>query len=466
MTSPAPRASFRSAPFGLPGHAWAMWGFGAFNAVNWSIALGTPMVLTARLLGARETMIGGLLALPPLLVVAQVAAAGYADRRGHKRLMLAGWSARSWLLLGMAPLPLLAGRVAPAVPLAALTLLLLAFNLLRGFTSGAWLPWLAYVMPEEKRGRYLGMEHLFINSGAAAALLLTGVLLGRQPAPWRYGLMFVIGWLAGQISLFCLRAVPAPAPAAAAAAPRPAAELRRRLGRIWGRRPFRRVTRTAAAFAVAVTAAPGFLVVYLRDAQNIPPDILMWLSALSTLGSLAAALVCSRLADRMGSRPLIRMAGALFSGLMLCWAVAAWNRYPVGAGVAAALFFLSGAAVTMLAVPQARLVLAYSPPRELTLALALNQTIISLGAAAASFVWGGLLEWGRRAADAGANLNPFGIFFVASAALCLGAQAVALWMPEPGAQPVARLLNVLFMEWPARALNVIWLPDEKRPKND
>ena len=54
---------------GLPNYTRRLLGFQAFNSVNFTIAIGTPMVLLAKFLGAGETMIGLLIALTPFFNV-------------------------------------------------------------------------------------------------------------------------------------------------------------------------------------------------------------------------------------------------------------------------------------------------------------------------------------------------------------------------------------------------------------
>jgi hypothetical protein len=49
--------------------------------------------------------------------------------------------------------------------LTALLALLFFFNLLRGISSAAWMPWIAQLIPEEVLGRFLSVDQFFMYLG-------------------------------------------------------------------------------------------------------------------------------------------------------------------------------------------------------------------------------------------------------------------------------------------------------------
>src|SRR4029078_406673 len=127
-----------SFPAGLH-HAYA---FALFNALSFQIVLGSPMVLFAKSLEATATVLGIITGMMPLLVIFQIPAANYIDRVGYKRFVYAGWGARVSIIFVMALVPITAGFLNPTTRLALILMLLFAFNLSRGISSSAWLPWL------------------------------------------------------------------------------------------------------------------------------------------------------------------------------------------------------------------------------------------------------------------------------------------------------------------------------------
>ena len=64
------------------------------------------MVLYAKSLGASATILGIVAGMMPLLVIAQIPAAGYIDRIGYKRFVYAGWGTRVLFIAGVALVPL------------------------------------------------------------------------------------------------------------------------------------------------------------------------------------------------------------------------------------------------------------------------------------------------------------------------------------------------------------------------
>src|SRR5204862_6660817 len=132
--------------------------FSLFNALSFQIVLGSPMVLYAKTLGASATVLGIIAGMMPLLVIFQIPAASYISRVGFKRFVYAGWGTRVMFIFGMALVPLTGGFLDARNRLALMFLLLFCFNLSRGISSCAWLPWITALVPLTLRGRYLARD--------------------------------------------------------------------------------------------------------------------------------------------------------------------------------------------------------------------------------------------------------------------------------------------------------------------
>jgi len=114
------------------------------------------MILYAKSLGASSTVLGILSGMMPLLVITQLPAARFVNRIGYRRFILTGWSIRVALIFGIAVVPL-TGRFLDATTRLVLVLgLLLVFNISRGISSAAWLPWITELVPVSLRGRGSG----------------------------------------------------------------------------------------------------------------------------------------------------------------------------------------------------------------------------------------------------------------------------------------------------------------------
>src|SRR6476646_5662930 len=138
--------------------------FSGFNALSFQIVLSSPMVLYAKTLGASATVLGAIAGMMPLLVIFQIPAASYVARVGFKRFVYAGWGTRVLFIFGMALVPLTRSFLDARNRLALMLMLLFCFNLSRGISSCAWLPWIALLVPPTLRGNYLSRDAGVQNS--------------------------------------------------------------------------------------------------------------------------------------------------------------------------------------------------------------------------------------------------------------------------------------------------------------
>src|SRR5688572_7818860 len=116
--------------------------FATFNALSFQIILGSPMVLYAKSLGASATVLGIITGMLPLLVIFQIPAANYIGRIGYKKFVYAGWGSRVIFIFAIALIPGMTFLKAET-KLSLILFLLFIFNLLRGISSCAWLPWIS-----------------------------------------------------------------------------------------------------------------------------------------------------------------------------------------------------------------------------------------------------------------------------------------------------------------------------------
>src|SRR5215470_6692601 len=151
--------------------------FAAFNALSFQIVLSSPMVLYAKTLGASATVLGIIAGMMPLLVIFQIPAANYIERVGFKRFVYAGWGTRVAFIFAMALVPLAGGFLDAKNRLALMMMLLFCFNLSRGISSCAWLPWITALVPANRRGKYLSTDAAVQNFCSFITFLLAAACL-------------------------------------------------------------------------------------------------------------------------------------------------------------------------------------------------------------------------------------------------------------------------------------------------
>src|SRR5690349_5792935 len=182
--------------------------FSTFNALSYQIVLNSPMVLYAKTLGASATVVGIIAGMMPLLVIFQIPAASYIPRLGFKRFVFAGWGTRVMFIFAMALVPLTGIFLKPETRLALMLMLLFCFNLSRGISSCAWLPWITALVPAPLRGKYLARDAAVQNLASFLTFLIAAACLAGESHAWQFTVLFGFSAVMGAVSLSFLKRIP------------------------------------------------------------------------------------------------------------------------------------------------------------------------------------------------------------------------------------------------------------------
>ena len=369
-----------------PGSFNAHW-FQFFNAVSFQIMMGAPIILFAKSLNASSTVLGIIASFTPLMTVFQLPAAQHLDRYGYKQFVLMGWSLRTVFIFVVAVVPVMVFLDASS-RMAVLLASLFIFNLLRGISSTAWMPWITELIPEAKRGRFLSVDQIFMYGGCLLALLASAVVMTGHVDPWEYSLVFLISALGGTASLQFIKRMPEV----------PASETVRRSSQ---RVPWRAMLvyppfRELLVFNVIYTAVIGslgvFTVEYLRDESHFEVSTVLYLSAFSFVGAMGVLPFVGSVIDSMGSKPLMRAGIGIYCGVILVWCLMAAGVLPCTMWLVAVINFLSGTAAAVFNVANVRITMATMPEMGRNHFFALFTVITSLGLGAAPVAWGVTLD--------------------------------------------------------------------------
>ncbi|NQU10344.1 hypothetical protein HQ590_06120, partial [bacterium] len=260
----------------LPAGTWNAHVFQWFNTVSFSIALGAPMILFFKGLGASATMLGVVASLTPLLTTLQIPAANYVERVGYRTFVLRGWAIRSVFILGMVGVALLPGSLSPGWRMGLCLVLLAAFATVRGFSTCGYLPWITQLVPEDVRGRFVARDHLASALAALATMVALAWWLGAAPARYGFAAAFAASFLAALASLVFLRRIP---DAPVLTRPRSG-----RTGVPWlamlRHPPFLRLVTYNIVVFIALAGASVFWVPLLRDRFGVPDGQMLWFAAI------------------------------------------------------------------------------------------------------------------------------------------------------------------------------------------
>lgn len=448
-----------------PGVVRWLCAFQVTNGINFIIVLGAPMVLIGKYLGAGDALIGLILALTPFLCVLQVLAARLADAWGYQRLMLAWSGLRSLLLLLMIPLPLLRGQSILGWPvpdgwlLAMLLILVFLYTALRNVIFVGWVPWLSKLIPETQRGRYFGWDQTCVSAGMLASLIFSAVFLGndQEGVPgWKYALLLLIAWLAFELGRRLLRIVPCPPPAAPSATSASFGwrEFLAVSRQVWAHKPFRRMVRWMIINNLAWGAYGGFTVVFMRDELKISEGHALGISAATMLGIIASSMFWGKVSDHVGSRPIMRLAGAGQVCVLTCWLLLAAGMLHLSVGGLYLLNLCFGVITAAMTIPFLKLYMESFPKDNLTSATTLNTAIASVFSGISPLAWGAILQL-LKAQPALENgwLRPFTIFFGISIILTLLIQVALGRIRDDKAMSHLELLGTLMIDWPRQLIS-------------
>jgi len=389
-------------------------GFSFFNAVSFQTVLGAPVILFAKSLGASSLMLGIIAALTPLLNILQLLAARFLHRVGYKRFILFGWGARTVFTLCIVAIPLWPG-LAVAERLWLLVGSLFGFNLLRGFSAGAWLPWLTALVPAPLRGRFLSRDNACMHLGCLAALLISAWVMAGSVEAGEYATVFGIGLVSALVSLWFVHRIPE--------AESPEDRMRSGASVPWGAMlrhpPFARLLWFTAIYMTVIGSLGVFTVEYLVVREKFDESTILLLSGLSFAGALAGLAITAPRLDVTGSKPWLRRGLVLMALVIFGWFVIAAGLLPGWPGLIGGLNFLGGVAGAVFGVANTRIVMGSVPVMGRNHFFALFTVVCGLGLGGAPMAWGAILDaLGTLDVAAGdVSINRYSIYFASLALL-------------------------------------------------
>ncbi len=433
---------------GLPPGFGNIYVFAVFNALSYQPVLGSPMVLFAKSLGASATVLGLLAGMMPLLVTLQIPAAKFVGRVGYRRFILGGWSVRVGLIFLVALLPLAGGFLDRATQLVLLLALLLAFNVSRGISSAAWLPWIMELVPPACRGRHFARDQAYMNGASFVVFAFSAAMLGAEPTPVRFAAVFLFAAVTGACSLPYLRRVPdCPPPPDSAGGRGPVPWLA-----LASHPPFRRLLELNVAWSLAYGGVTTFVVKFLKEGPQMADNrILMLMSAAFAGGLLSPWLMGPRL-DRLGSRPLLAFTMATGVVIGLGWWLIAAGVAPARNAFVLPLIVCVGLVNALFTAANNRLAMQLAPALGRDHFFAIFMVVWQLTLGLSPVLWGLLLDalGGWKVRVAGAEWNRYSAYFALVAVSFAGAFWLCRRLEETRAAQLPALMRELLLDEPRR----------------
>jgi MFS family permease len=437
--------------------------FSAFNALSFQIVLSSPMVLYAKSLGASATILGVITGMMPLLVIFQIPAANYIPRVGFKRFVYAGWGTRVLFIFAMALVPLAGGFLDPKNRLALMLMLLFCFNLSRGISSCAWLPWITALVPGDLRGKYLARDAGVQNLASFCTFVIAAGCLAGEPAAWQFSLLFAFSAIMGAVSLWFLKRIPdAQMPEDAGAnSPSDTAQKKRasptRVPWLEMTRypPFWKLLRAVIAWSIAYGGITAFTVAFLKTEVGMAEDKILLISSTAFLGGLSSLWFLGSRLDRLGSKPVLTFSFAAWLVVMAGWTCLSGGIFVVNLSRVVLLQFLMGLLAALVQMSNTRLAMAIIPVMGRNHFFAIYSVILNVTLGLAPIAWGLLIDavGARSPVWLGLSWNRFTIFFAAAGLTHVVTLLLARRLEEPEAASMEELLREILIASPQR----VWL---------
>jgi MFS family permease len=412
------------------------------------------MILYAKSLGASATVLGIITGMMPLLVIFQIPAAHYIHRFGYKKFVYRGWGIRVMFIYAMSLVPLTGAFLNLTAQLSLLLFLLFAFNLSRGISSCAWLPWITSLIREPVRGTYLTRDAAFVNLASFVAILFSAACLGQAPGAARFSGVFAFSAISGMISLFFLKRIPEGGTLEetnSSATPVPWRVIARF-------KPFRKLLRMNIAWAIASGGLGAFTVAFLKSQAGWPENQILLVSSVAYLGGLSSLWLLGARLDRIGSKPVLLLSMIGWLAIMAIWVSLSGGVLAVSMGVALPLLFAMGLGAALVHMSTIRLAMSIIPEMGRSHFFALFSVVGSLSLGGAPIIWGIMIDavGPARMRWVGLEINQFTLFFLLAGVAVLITVFFCAQLEEPKAVRMEALLRQMLMQSPLRFWFRFW----------
>jgi MFS family permease len=428
--------------------------FSTFNAFSYQIVLSSPMVLYAKTLGASATVLGIIAGMMPLLVIFQIPAASYIPRLGYKRFVFAGWGTRVMFIFAMALVPLTGIFLKPETRLALMLTLLFGFNLSRGISSCAWLPWITALVPSTLRGKYLARDAAVQNLASFITFLIAAGCLAGSTRSWQFAVLFAFSAVMGAVSLSFLKRIPDA---------EMSEEARTSKSRVpWLEMirydPFQRLLLALVGYSVAYGGMTAFTVAFLKVETNLSEASILLLNSVAYLGGLSSLWFLGSRLDRLGSKPVLTFCFAGWVAVLAGWVSLAGGAFPAKLSIVLLLQFLMGLLAALIQMANTRLAMAVIPVMGRNHFFAIYSTIGNVTLGLAPIGWGLLIDavGSHSRLWLGLEWNRYSVFFAATALAFTVTLTLARRLHEPEAASMEDLLREILIQSPQRFWIRFW----------
>ncbi|MCC2668683.1 MAG: transporter, partial [Armatimonadetes bacterium] len=412
--------------------------FTALNALSFEVLAGQILILFARKVGASIEEIGLLAALLPFASVIQLGVAPLVNRFGPRRLMLAGWAARTAVAAVLLLVPLVSARAGTAAATRMLLAVMGAFYLCRALGMSSWLPMVQEIVRPPDRGSYLSRQEWLRQVSIVLIAVVTAIYLLGAPDVTRFLHVMTVGVITAAWSLSYLWRLPdvglEPQAVSQDYFRRATAPLRDGV--------FRQYLAFSVTLRMVLSAIAPFLIVFLREGLHLPTSGVIAINTIGSFGAIATLGAWGRWSDRVGAKPALAASICGMAGALALWSLTRGGS--AGMWLEAGLVSITlGIFTAGLTVAMSKFELGFIPLQDRTHYVAMNVTAVGIGSAIATLLAGQLIHAlaSIHVRIGWLELDQYRIFFLIAGALLSIPLLIRTTLPEERSRSIRALMR-------------------------
>jgi MFS family permease len=351
---------------------------------------GVFLVAFALKLGASNTVIGLLAAIPALAQLVQIPSIYLVEKIRNRRAICVYMLTPArlfWLLIGLIPF-----LFSIEAGLIILIIALLIRSSLVAIGSTGWSSWMRDLVPQGQLGSFFSKRMTLATALGIPLSLAAGFYIDywKRLFPTSYELygysaLFFLGCLAGILGIYVISTIPEPRMPTAKEKPNFLQLILQPL-----RDPnFKNLITFLGSWSFAVNLAAPFFTVYMLKRLELDMSSVIALAVVSQLISLAFFRVWGKFSDRFSNKSVLRVSGPLFIGCIFAWTFTTMpEKYLLTIPLLVAIHIFTGISAAGVSLASGNIGLKLAPKGQATAFLATTNFINSLAAGVAPVLGG------------------------------------------------------------------------------
>ena len=280
---------------------------------------GIFLVAFALQLGASNTVIGLLAAIPPLAELLQMPAIYVINRVRRRRLVVVAASLAARLC--WIPIILIPFFLSPEQGIIALIASIALYASFSAFSHCGWNSWMRDLIPQDRLGAFFSRRLTLSTALALVISLVAGFFIDSWKiafpdlAAYGYSALFLLGLIAGLFGITLLARTPEPRMVVEGQEDGLFAAIRKP----FTDQNFRNLIAFLGSWNFAVNLAAPFFTVYMLQRIGLDISLVVALSILSQIMNIIFYRSWGRVSDRYSNKSVLAVSGPLFMLAIFAW---------------------------------------------------------------------------------------------------------------------------------------------------